>query len=155
MGLPGIGRLLVACTLLAGLPAAAQSGVGGEKPRRASYPSLSLPIVAGKVSAEVQSVLGLPDSCGVYRNWPRCSFQGGVVRIVFVNQRADWIEYHPQIQVPFAPDALKIIGLPVSKPTKSQPTQLVWEEIPGYREVVLTADQATGIPVFTVKWRTQ
>lgn len=152
-----IGITLLAVFLL-GAPAALAQAVldpGTPKPPPPP-PTLPTPIVAGKVPGEVQAVLGIASSCGTYRTFPRCTYREGMVRVTFINQRADWIEFRPPYAVPSAPEALRALGLPVSKPAKTRPDgTLVWTEIPGYLEVTLTPANPAAGPVFAIKWRTQ
>ncbi len=56
-------------------------------------------------------LLGSPDECGTTKYGRKCSYRSGVVEVVFIKGKADWVTIRPK-DATAGPSALRHIGLP-------------------------------------------
>jgi len=110
---------------------------------------LNVPAIANRSELEVQRVLGPPaqtTSAGRLQRHPRCSYRHGTVEIVYVDGRAECIVLHDTRGLEFSHRSLAKLGLPVSKPNKTERGKtLRWDNIRGVREVTLYAGGRSGV----------
>lgn len=95
-------------------------------------PLFDVEAVAGKSQKQVEAVLGKPSATEKTKYGPQLTYKEGTVEIVFINGKADWIEFTPKEHVPYHPEALTQIGLPAYGPTFSNATVIRWEPCGGY-----------------------
>ncbi|MCG5240066.1 hypothetical protein ACIU1J_01805 [Azospirillum doebereinerae] len=97
-------------------------------PASASEKVFNLPEIALKQQSDVRKVLGSPSKCEKIKQGEKCYFQKGLVEIVFIEGKADWITVNYD-NFPYGPDALPMIGLEKSKPTVSNNFVVSWNGV--------------------------
>lgn len=107
-----------------------------------STPLIAKPIIdvlqiVGKSKADVTRIIGKPQSCRQSKYGEKCSYSKGECKIVYINDKADWITVEAIDNVPFNKAALTSIGLPNQEPSFKSDYTLRWSGIAGLREVSL------------------
>lgn len=90
-------------------------------------PLFELETVAGMGQQAVEGVLGKPTSIQSTKHGPKLVFAGGMLEIVFINGKADWITLTPKASVTYGPQALAMLGLPAIRPTSGDAKVIRWE----------------------------
>ena len=110
---------------------------------------LNVPAIANRTEREVQRVLGPPaqtTSGGRLQRHPRLSYRHGTVEIIFVDGRAECIVLHDTRALEFHQRSLAKLGLPVTKPSKTERGKVLrWDSIRGVREVAMYAGGRHGV----------
>ena len=96
-----------------------------------------IPVIAGEPPEEVAKVLGEPDSKEETNYGAKHVYQHGLVEIVFIGGKADWITVHPKSPVPFSKEALERIGIAAVEPSFSNQNVIRWEPCGDYVSVSL------------------
>ncbi|NKF23372.1 hypothetical protein [Solimonas marina] len=95
--------------------------------------------LAGKRPQDISALLGSPQQCEPGQFSERCRYGGIGVEITYIKGRADWITVPMGgADLAFAPDSLKVIGLPSREPDAFTEHEDIWHGLAGYREVVLS-----------------
>ncbi len=98
---------------------------------------IDLKAIAGKSIAEVNSLLGQPQSSKTVKQGKKKVYKDEKIEIVFINGKADWITVNDFSGVKFSPGALKAFGLPYKSPSYATKTILKWESLEGYNSINL------------------
>jgi len=106
---------------------------------------LRVPELAGRTPQELEGRLGAPGRCEDSLYSRRCRYSHAGAQVLFIDGKADWfLVPFGDSGYPLVPEALAALGLPenivAGKPTQSSKRELVWENLAGYREVRLVAD---------------
>ena len=96
--------------------------------------------IVGKTPDELKATLGAPLGCETSLYSSRCHYSTGATEVVFIDGKADWITVKALGETKLDPAALPRIGLPQRKPQTREPTQLLWTDIEGLREVRAVGD---------------
>ena len=79
--------------------------------------AFDVPAIAGKTSAQVEIVLGVPEEGDPEGQHPRLWYLNGDVEVVFVDGKAEWITLYDMMDIPFGRSALRALRLPDREPT--------------------------------------
>lgn len=82
--------------------------------------------ISGKSVSEVAGILGEPGQCTESYQGDACRYHGGI-EITYIDDRADWIQVAPKDEIPFAPNALRHIGLLPTLPLVRNPFRMHWD----------------------------
>lgn len=110
------------------------------RPRAAPMPPPALPALPLARQAEdgVRSHLGNPMACEDVPRGRRCRYAQASTDIVYIDGVADWITVEDLGGAPFSAAALARVGLPTDEdPIETGPDRIRWQNLAGFREVVL------------------
>jgi hypothetical protein len=98
--------------------------------------------LANQTQEDLEHLLGLtssfqplnPQELAVCKNCQKYIYKNGLVRIVYINDMADWITINPPEGTPLQ-HALPLMGLPATPPTAKSDSLSRWTNVPGLREI--------------------
>lgn len=106
--------------------------------------------LASKSEVDVAGVLGKPADCEATAEGRKCDYSGGVVEVVFIDGKADWITVHaPSWR--YAPASLRALGLTERQPSFSNENVTRWTRLPGFREISMFPGQGGMVSFFYCK----
>ena len=95
-------------------------------PGNADSPIIDVLSISGSAMTDVARQLGEPVHCAETYQGNACQYAGGI-EVVFMDGRADWIQFAPETEIPFEPAALRHIGLLPALPTVRNPFRMHWD----------------------------
>ena len=89
-------------------------------------PIIDVLSISGSAKTDVARQLGEPVHCAESYQGDACQYAGGI-EVVFMEGQADWIQFAPEVKIPFEPAALRHIGLLPALPTVRNPFRMHWD----------------------------
>lgn len=103
---------------------------------------LNIRDIAGQTQEDIATILGhqsqLDAESAARAGCPTCqkyAYQDGLVKIVYINDMADWITITPRSAVP-ATHTPSLLGLPSTHPDHTDNKVLRWKSFEGIREII-------------------
>ncbi|GAB3180553.1 putative periplasmic lipoprotein [Telluribacter humicola] len=105
-------------------------------------PIITIKEIANQTQEDLEHILGLTSSfqplnreeLTVCKNCQKYIYKNGLVRIVYINDMADWITVNPPDSTPVR-DALPLLGLPATPPVITTDSLSRWTSVQGLREI--------------------
>lgn len=129
--------------------------VGGEQSERA-HDLGRVAAVPNRSPEEVAAILGTPTSREETqvsgKSVPRHTYLQGMVEVVFVDGKAEWITVFPaqEISLWYSPRALRALGFPDWRPTFHNQHVIRWEHASGIRQVSVFPGQQGLVDYFYI-----
>lgn len=116
--------------------------IAAEKARDART-ILKVGSVAGRAPSEVEAILGKPVRNETYlvagEKAMKCFYKGGLVEIVYIHGKADWITLMFLGNIPMPDNSssiLELVGLPPREPSWESPGRMLrWDNFAGFRVI--------------------
>lgn len=114
-------------------------------------PIIVIKEIANQTQEDLEHILGLTSSfqplnqeeLTVCKNCQKYIYKNGLVRIVYINDMADWITVNPPDSFRVQ-DALPLLGLPATPPDRTTDSLSLWKEVHGLKEInVYTTPKGT------------
>ncbi len=103
-------------------------------------PIIDVQAISGTAETDVVRLLGKPIHCAETYQGSACQYADGI-EVVFIDGRADWIQFAPEVEIPFEPAALRHIGLLPAMPTVRNPFRMHWD---GHQGLALVSVYGSG-----------
>jgi hypothetical protein len=113
-----------------------------EAERQVPAPIVVITELANQTQEDLEHLLGLtssfqplnPQELAVCKNCQKYIYKNGLVRIVYINDMADWITVNPPDSTPVQ-HALPLLGLPATPPDTKSDSLSRWTNVQGLREI--------------------
>ncbi|HEV7349264.1 hypothetical protein [Telluribacter sp.] len=105
-------------------------------------PIIDIKEIANQTQEDLEHIIGLTSSfqplnseeLAVCKNCQKYIYKNGLVRIVYINDMADWITVNPPDSTPVQ-HALPLLGLPATPPDTKSDSLSRWKGLHGLREI--------------------
>lgn len=95
--------------------------------------------LAGQPEAGIQVFLGEPIACEDAGDRRTCRHARASAEVVYINGMADWIRIGDLGDAPFEAASLTRLGIGPAEPVSSDAKSIRWQDVNGFREVVMVA----------------
>lgn len=119
--------------------------------------------VAGKTPKQVAAIYGKPDSpspeiihdrpCGGV-GCPRFTYENGLLDIVYIKGKADWITIKPPMSCRFEAKSIELLGLKNTSPDQEALGAIRWNFKNDLREVSIFPTTSGSVDYIYVIWKT-
>ena len=142
-----------------------KEGAKTDEAKSTATPIVNLKAIAGKSIAEVETVLGKPESTEKVspgetpckeNPCDKASYQSGKFEIVFINGKADWITINNVADHELNENNIELLGLPHSEPAfKNAASVIRWEKAEGINTISFFSNGAGKIGYVDIKTATE
>lgn len=115
--------------------------------------AIDIPKIAGRSMKQVGEVLKTKPMCAKIKRGTKCDYNDGLIEIIFIGGKADWITVNGLEQVPFSDGAIVRLGFSEKAPAFRSPVVMRWNGLPGVLEVSMFKGQ-TGTDYAYIKVKT-